>query len=133
MSDIAPQTDRRTFPRFSGDSLEVALRRRGRIGHLGAKVIDFNRFGIAVLTARPLPKDQEVFITLHCGDARIENVVGVVHTCFSWVDVFRCGIQFRTTSRLQFDKEQVEAALLRMEMGFVSPPEISAAKTSAPH
>ena len=80
MSDQDLITDRRTFPRFTGRELEVGLRRRGRLGRVHGTVLDFNRFGIAVLTAHPLPKDQEVFITLRHGEARVDSVIGVVHT-----------------------------------------------------
>ncbi len=129
--------DRRTFPRFTGAGLEVGLRRRGRLGLVRGTVLDFNRFGIAVLMAQPLPKDQEVFVTLRYGEDRVDNVIGVVHTCFSLDDGFRCGIQFRTQSRLQFDKDLVETALWRLEMGFTastpSPDSTLGAEPSASH
>ncbi len=129
--------DRRTFPRFTGDNLEVGVRQRGRLGRVRGTVLDFNRFGIAVLMAQPLPKDQEVFVTLRYGEDRVDNVIGVVHTCFSLDDGFRCGIQFRTQSRLQFDKDLVETALWRLEMGFTastqSPDSATGAEPSASH
>ncbi len=129
--------DRRTFPRFTGDNLEVGVRQRGRLGRVSGSVLDFNRFCIALLMAQPLPKDQEVFVTLRYGKNRVDNVIGVVHTCFALDSGFRCGIQFRTQSRLQFDKDLVETALLRLEMGFTastpSPDSATGAETSASH
>ncbi len=130
-SNQVPIPDRRTFPRITGDHLEVILRRRGRLGRVRCEVLDFNRFGIAVLTLHPLLRqekwgnqknhgDQEIFVSLRHGETHVENVFGVVHTCFSQEDGFRSGIQFRTQSKLQFDKEQVEAALLRLEMGLMA-------------
>ncbi|MCZ6642692.1 MAG: PilZ domain-containing protein [Gammaproteobacteria bacterium] len=118
MSEQAFSRDRRTFPRFTGADLKIGLRRRGRLGRVPGRVLDFNRFGVAVQIAQRLAEDEEVFVTLRHAEARVDNVVGVVHTCSAQEDGFRCGIQFRIQSKLQFDREQVEAALLSLERGF---------------
>lgn len=109
--------DRRTLPRFAGQHLEVGLRQRGRLTRTRATVLDFNRFGIAVLLREPLEKEKQIFLTLRCGAVSLDNVIGVVHNCISQRDGYRCGIQFRTRSDLQFDKEMVESALLQLESG----------------
>ena len=139
MTDPALIRDRRTFPRVTSDDLQVGLRRRGHLGQLHGSVLDFNRHGVAVLMARPLPTDQEnheVVVSLRHGESRVDNIIGVVHTCFSQEGGFRCGIQFRTQSRRQFDREQIETALLNLESGFAadrSGPTRPAAETSASH
>ncbi len=109
--------DRRTRQRFEGHDLEVGLRQRGRLSHTPATVLDFNRFGIAVLVCEPLEKEKQIFLTLRCGELHLDNVIGVVHNCIAQRDGYRCGIQFRTRSDLQFDKDQVENALALLEAG----------------
>ena len=136
MSERAFGPDRRTFPRFTGDDLDIGLRRRGRLGRVPGRVLDFNRFGIAVPIEQRLAEDEEVFVTWRHAEARLDNVVGVVHTCSPQEDGFRCGIQFRIQSKRQFDREPVEIALLSLERGFAgrSPsPDGPSAKTSASH
>lgn len=118
MSSTPANSDRRTFPRFNGRDLEVGLRPRGRLSRIPVTVLDFNRFGIAVLLAEPLQKEKQIFLTLKCGELHLDNVIGVVHNCIAQRDGYRCGIQFRTRSDLQFDKDQVETALLLLEGGF---------------
>ena len=108
-------SDRRTLPRLIGRGLAVSLRQRGRLGRTSVTVLDFNRFGIAVLVAEPLDKEKQIFLSLKCGDVRLDNVIGVVHNCIAHDNGYRCGIQFRTRSDLQFDKDQVERALLVIE------------------
>ena len=110
-------SERRTLPRFAGQHLKVGLRQRGRLTRTPATVLDFNRFGIAVLIREPLAKEKQVFLTLRCGDLHLDNVIGVVHNCIVQEDGYRCGIQFRTRSDLQFDKDLVENALMHLEAG----------------
>ena len=117
MSSNPANSDRRTFPRFNGRDLEVGLRQRGRLSRIPVTVLDFNRFGIAVLMREPLPKEKQIFLTLKCGELHLDNIIGVVHNCIGQHDGYRCGIQFRTRSDLQFDKDQVETALLLLEAG----------------
>ena len=111
-------SDRRTLPRFTGDELQVALRQRGRLSRTAASVLDFNRFGIAVLIREPLPKEKQIFLSLRYREVYLDNVIGVVHNCIAQQDGFRCGIQFRTRSELQFDKDLVENALFDLELAF---------------
>ena len=114
-------TERRTFPRFTGEDMQVALRQRGRISRTSTTVVDFNRFGVAVLLDEPLAKEKQVFLSLRCGEVRLDNIIGVVHNCIARGDQYRCGIQFRTQSSLQFDRNLVENTLLQLESGFAQP------------
>lgn len=82
---------------------------------MAAEVLDFNRHGLAVELDRPLPKDQLVFLSLGHGQISLPRVIGVVHNCLAQSTGYRCGILFRTQSEHQFDRQQVEAALARME------------------
>ena len=107
--------ERRQGLRFAGDALQVALRRRGRFGVIPAEALDFNRFGIAVRTTRPMGRDRPVFMSLRCGAVQIHSVVGVVHNCVREGRHFRCGIRFRLGSALQLDRQRVEALLARLE------------------
>lgn len=107
--------DRRSRPRVDGTSIDVALRPRGRLGAIAAHAVDFNRYGTAVHTQAPLPKDQVVYLTLRCGEVRVENVVGVVHNCVRQSGRYRSGILFRLSSDLQQDKQETRALLARLE------------------
>jgi hypothetical protein len=118
MSVRPGNSDRRSLPRFIGRDLAVGLRQRGRLSRTPVTVLDFNRFGIAVLMREPLAKEKQIFLTLKCGEVRLDNVIGVVHNCIAQHGGYRCGIQFRTRSELQFDKDQVERALRLLEADF---------------
>ncbi len=108
--------ERRAHARLAGVvRLSAQLRCRGQIGQIPVRVLDFNRHGLAVRCERPLPKDQVVFLALAHGERVLERVVGVVHNCFSLEGGYRCGIRFRTQSRLQFDRETVESGLAELE------------------
>ena len=118
MRSSSANPDRRTLPRFTGD-MKVSLRQRGRIARTPSTVVDFNRFGIALLTHDPLEKSKPIFLTLECNGVQLDNVVGVVHNCIAQGDDYRCGIQFRTRSTLQFDKNLVERTLQQLEMALI--------------
>lgn len=113
-----PVSERRTLPRFTGRHLAVELRQRGKLSRTPATVLDFNRFGIAVLSSEPIPKGKQIFLTLTCGEVHLEHVIGVVHNCIAQLDGYRCGVQFRTRSELQFDKDHVEQSLRHLEAEF---------------
>jgi hypothetical protein len=108
--------DRRTSNRYTSGDIKVSLRPRGHFQNVEAEVVDFNRYGIAIVTEQPLPMDRFVFITMQCGDIRAEKVVGVVHNSMRHDNGFRCGIRFRPQSKLQQDPEEVEGKLTAMEL-----------------
>lgn len=113
-----PQTtesDRRSLPRFSTVDVEVSVRPRGQLTHMPARLVDFNRYGVALLLAESLPKDKTVFVHLECGNASLDDVVGVVHNSLRHEDGYRCGIRFRTQSNAQFDRQAVEQKLIELE------------------
>lgn len=130
MNPSGQPQDRRTYPRREAPELAVTLRQRGQLARCRARVIDFNRFGMAVFTDRPLDKDRRLFISLRWEEIRLENVVGVVHNCIPHEPPpagappedggnrhgYRCGIRFRTRSELQLDQQQVEVDLMRLEL-----------------
>ena len=111
-------SERRSLPRFSDRNLEVILRQRGRLSRWQTTVLDFNRFGLAVLIDEPLEKEKQIFLSLRFGDVHLDNVIGVVHNCIAQRGGYRCGIQFRTRSALQFDKDLVENTLALLESNF---------------
>ena len=115
--------ERRAGPRFRSDGLLVGVRVKGRFGRLDGVAADFNRYGVAFVLDQPLPKDKLVYVTLANGSVRIENVVGVVHNCVAQTQGFRCGVQFRTNSELQFDVHLVERALKILEARFKAMPQ----------
>lgn len=107
--------NRRRTLRLDGARLAVAVRPRGRLGAISAQAVDFNRHGIAVHTEQPLAKDRTLFLSLCCGELRLDNLVGVVHNCVRQGDGYRSGIRFRLASELQRDRLEVEAILAGLE------------------
>lgn len=93
----------------------MVVRARGHFSRKPARLLDFNRFGAALKTEQPLAKDKQLFITLKHPEVILPGVVGVVHNCIRENDGYRCGIQFRTRSDLQLDKDRIESALARLE------------------
>ncbi len=118
--------ERRRKARFSTDSLVVAVRRKGTINKLIGVAINFNRHGVAIVLDQPLPKECTVFLSLLSGDTEVDNVIGVVHNCIAQDNGYRCGIQFRTQSSMQFDQEFVEGRLRLLESRFRLCGELSA-------
>lgn len=117
--------ERRVAPRFRSDGLLVGVRVRRRFGRLDGVAVDFNRYGVAFVLDQPLPKDKIVYVALSNGSMRIDNVVGVVHNCVAQAQGFRCGVQFRTNSELQFDIPLVERELRILEARFKTLPQVS--------
>ncbi len=118
-ADLAPTVsapgERRTAARYAADAISVRLRMRGRVNRHQASVLDFNRHGAAMLTEIPLPKDQVVYLRLDCGGTVASDVVGIVHNCVCLEGKYRCGVRFRTGSRLQVDGATVDQRLEQIE------------------
>ena len=115
---VVPISERRAHPREPANGLLVSVRRKGRLTKLQGIAIDFSRYGIGIVVDQPLPKDSTVYLTITGKSKHLDNVIGVVHNCTSISEGFRCGIQFRTTSELQDDKQSVELGLGELESEF---------------
>jgi hypothetical protein len=131
MRSTPGNSERRAVPRFTGQDMKVSVRQQGRIARTHSTALDFNRFGVAVLTQGPLEKAKPVFLTLECRGLQLENVVGVVHNCIAQDGGYRCGIQFRTQSTLQFDRNLVERTLQQLEIELLANPGDEAEQISA--
>ena len=107
--------ERRSLPRFDADGLSITLRVKGRIARLQGAVVDFNRHGVAVCLDQPIKKDKQCYLTIHLAGQVMHEIVGVVHNCTVLPDGYRLGIQFRTDSALQFDRDVVLAQLQALE------------------
>ena len=114
----AGSAERRRHPRFDVSGLSVSLRIKGRLSRLQGSVLDFNRHGIAVCIDQPISKDKQCFISIHLAGSSLHDIVGVVHNCTTLPDGYRCGIQFRTESDLQFDQDAVHQQLDLLEQMF---------------
>ena len=114
--------ERRTKPRYDAAGLGILVRAKGRIARLRGMVLNFNQHGLAVFLDQPLPKHALVFMTLQMAMANrhIEEIVGVVHNCTAFSEGYRCGIQFRTDSSMQFDQDSVRETLAMLEASFAS-------------
>jgi len=110
--------ERRTTTRFESDGMIVSVRRKGRLGQLQGPAHDFNRYGLALVLDQPLAKEATVYVSLHAGETKLDNVIGVVHNCIALTSGYRCGIQFRTSSGLQLDQVSTFESLCLLEAYF---------------
>ena len=109
--------DRRAIPRFPVTGMTATLRVSGHFGRQDATVIDFNREGATLLLPEPVPSSRPIYVSLLKPPLRLDGIVGAIHNCRpSEGGGFRCGVQFRTTSLLQFDRESTELELIRLEI-----------------
>jgi hypothetical protein len=98
----------------------ATLRVSGHFGRQGATVLEFNREGATLLLVEPLRTSKPIYLSLSRPPWRLDGIVGAIHNLRpSECGGFRCGVQFRTTSRLQFDRESTEQALLELERSLV--------------
>ncbi len=120
MPTIAPE-ERRNSTRLEVDGLIVSVRRKGRLAKLIGMAVDFNRYGVAIITDQPLPIEAVVYLSLNGWCGHVDNVVGVVHNCSGQQTGYRCGIRFRTGSQFQNEPCEVEQQLTALEEKFVAP------------
>ena len=109
--------DRRAIPRFPVTGMTATLRVSGHFGSQDATVIDFNREGASLLLPEPVPSSRPIYLSLLKPPLRLDGIVGAIHNCRPFAaGGFRCGVQFRTKSLLQFDRESTERELIRLEI-----------------
>jgi hypothetical protein len=109
-------SERRSLSRLPADELIATLWLGYRQGRIKATALEFNRHGMAVRTEHPLPAHGTVELALECRSIRIQHVVAVIHNCRSLLDGgYRCGLQFRTDARTQFDREKIRSGLSLLE------------------
>lgn len=108
-------SERRTKPRFEAVGIRASIKVKGQFGVLTAEALDFNRHGMSVEVDRALTKNKSLLVTLRCGQEFVGSVVGIVHNCRESSSGFRCGIQFRTQSVIQFDQIETERQLADLE------------------
>jgi hypothetical protein len=117
MAAMTKCPDRRAIPRFPVTGMTATLRVSGHFGRQDATVIDFNREGATLLLPEPIPTSRPIYLSLLKPPLRLDGIVGAIHNCRpTETGAFRCGVQFRTTSLLQFDRESTERELIRLEI-----------------
>lgn len=114
--------ERRKTSRLHLDGVHVLVRRKGRLARMMGIVVDFNRYGLAIVTDQPLNKEAVVYLSIVSAETRIDNIVGVVHNCVTSESAYRCGIQFRTGSPLQDERNLTEQRLKQLEQDFMRQP-----------
>ena len=112
--------DRRAMRRTDSRSLTVDVKVLGRWSGVSASSLDFNRFGISILSDKPLSKNQRVLLDLQHGTLAVKALVGVVHCCRATGELYRCGIRFRPTAPEQFDRLDTARQLERLENALAS-------------
>jgi len=108
--------DRRALPRIPVVGMTATVRVSGRFVRQSATVVDFNREGATLRLDTALRTEKPVYVSVSKPPLHLDSIVGVIHNCRPAEDGgFRCGVQFRTGSRLQFDREATEAMLREIE------------------
>ena len=108
--------DRRALPRVPVSGMTATLRVSGHFGSQEAAVVEFNRESVTLLLIEPIRSSRPIYVSLCKPPLRLDGIVGAIHNLRpSESGGYRCGVQFRTTSRLQFDREATESALLQLE------------------
>ena len=107
--------ERRALPRQSAEAMTATVRPKGHLSRQAAQVLDFNHSGIAVVTARQLPTERPLFVSLVLDELCIDSVVAVAHNSCACQGGYRSGLQFRCDSELQLDSEEITATLKAME------------------
>jgi len=110
--------ERRARQRVPANGLLVTVRRSGRISRLEGAAVDFSRFGVGIILDQSLPKDSLVYLKIVGAAHYLDGVIGIVHNCIALDAGYRCGIQFRTSSELQDNQQQIKTSLTRLENQF---------------
>lgn len=116
MSAPAIQADRRAIPRFDDSTIRVTVRIPGKLGTSSGRLIDFNRYGLAVCLAGSsaliTAKTSLVALSFNVGRFHVRNALGVIHNRYRLTGGDRLGIRFRIDSPSQLD-----AAAMRQTLG----------------
>ena len=119
MSAAVSQADRRAIPRFDDAAIRVTLRIPGKLGTSSGRLIDYNRYGLAVCLAGSsaliTAKTTLVALTFNVGRFHIRNALGVIHNRYRLADGNRLGIRFRVDSPSQLDAAAMQRSLVELE------------------
>ena len=115
MSAVSP-LEKRAYERLPapGFSLELAI--NGHRAKALFRVIDFNTNGIAFTSEICLNSSQKVRLLIEYDKKQVGPVEGALHNCRKLKSgIFRCGIQFRTDSPDQLDRQKIIIGLKLLE------------------
>jgi len=119
MSAAVLQADRRAIPRFDDSTVRVAIRVPGQLGISSGRLIDFNRYGLAVCLAGSsaliTANTSVVAVSFHIGQFHIHNALAAIHNRYRLQQGWRLGIRFRIDSPSQLDAATVRQSLLDLE------------------
>lgn len=108
-------SDRRASARQPAEAMAASVRPKGNLSRQIARVLDFNRSGVAIVTPRELPIEKPLFVNLRLDGLCIDSVIAVAHNSCPCADGYRSGLQFRCDSELQLDGEEIAGLLTLME------------------
>ena len=119
MSAAALQADRRAIPRFDDSTVRVTLRVPGQLGTSSGRLIDFNRYGLAVCLAGSsaliTAKTSLVAVSFHIGRYHVRNALAAIHNRYQQPTGWRLGIRFRVDCASQLDGASVRQTLNDLE------------------
>jgi hypothetical protein len=119
MSAAVIQADRRAIPRFNASTIRVNVRIPGKLGTSSGRLIDFNRYGLAVCLAGSsaliTAKTSLVALSFNVGRFHVHNALGVIHNRYRLQAGERLGIRFRVDAPSQLDAAAMRHTLSELE------------------
>ncbi len=119
MSVALIRADRRAIPRFHESTIRVTLRIPGKLGTSSGRLIDYNRYGLAVCLAGSsaliTAKTSLVALSFNVGRFHVRNALGVIHNRYRNAESDRLGIRFRIDSPSQLDAAATRQTLGELE------------------
>lgn len=119
MSVAQIQADRRAIPRFLDSTIRVTVRIPGKLGTSSGRLIDYNRYGLAVCLAGSsaliTAKTTLVALSFKVGRFHVRNALGVIHNRYRTIDSDRLGVRFRVDSPSQLDAAAMQKTLKELE------------------
>ncbi len=111
--------DRRIKERFAAQCLKVNLRERGFFGRnrkpISVCCLDMNRYGMGLLSPRPVEPGSRLFLDFHGKYISEANVRARVIDCYPYQAGFRVSIQFTNFVSMRSYSRAVDNALSRIE------------------
>ncbi|WP_111497824.1 PilZ domain-containing protein [Marinobacter bohaiensis] len=112
-------TNRRIKARFAAPSLRVHLIEKGFLGRektaLDVHCLDINRYGLAVISARPLSPGTRLSLDFSGKYINESGVPAQITSCLPYQAGYRLGIQFRYCCSQQDYTRAMDNALSRIE------------------
>jgi hypothetical protein len=115
MSAVSP-IEKRAYERLPASCFSLRISLNGHRVKTFFKVLDFNINGIAFTSQTCLNSNHKVRLLIEYDNMQVGPVEGALHNCRKLKSgEFRCGMQFRTDSPDQLDRQKIILGLKLLE------------------